>query len=373
MMNPNFIDAFRNQDVILAFIAKIQNLAQQLPPPLRPLNIMEVCGGHTHTLMRYGLGTLLEPALNFVHGPGCPVCVMPKLRIDQAIALACMPNSIVVTLADLIRVPGSQASLQQVRAQGKDVRFVYSPLQVLQIAQDNPSKKVVFIAIGFETTTPMSASLIQQAQRCKYNNLFFHLNHVLVPPSVRAILNSKHQIHALIAPSHVSVISGAKIYAPFVQEHQLPVVVAGFEPVDMLEGIYMLLKQVLEGRTQLEIQYSRVVSMQGNLRAQNLVGEVMQPRAFAWRGLGEIPFSGMGLRPRYANLDAEIVFKEHLPQTARLDHKLCLCGDILKGVLKPLDCSLFGTACTPTHPIGACMVSSEGACAAYYRYSKPMP
>ncbi len=298
---------------------------------------------------------------------------MPKLRIDQAIALACMPNSIVVTLADLIRVPGSQASLQQVRAQGKDVRFVYSPLQVLQIAQDNPSKKVIFIAIGFETTTPMSASLIQQTRKRKLNNLFFHLNHVLVPPSVRTILNSKHQIHALIAPSHVSVISGAKIYAPFVQEHQLPVVVAGFEPVDMLEGIYMLLKQVLEGRVQLEIQYSRVVSMQGNLRAQNLVEEVMQARAFAWRGLGEIPFSGMGLRPSYADLDAEIVFKEYLPQNARLDHKSCLCGDILKGVVKPLDCSLFGTVCTPTHPIGACMVSSEGACAAYYRYSKPTP
>lgn len=366
----NLIDAFRDKDTILAFIEKIQRLAKQLPGDLIPLSIMEVCGGHTHTLMRYGLSALLEPHLNFVHGPGCPVCVMPKLRIDQAIALASMPGSIVVTLADMIRVPGSHASLQQLRAQGKDVRFVYTPLQALRIAQDNPSKQVIFVAIGFETTTPMTASLIKQSRERNLKNLFFHNNHVLVPPSVQAILDAPcHQIHALIAPSHVSVITGAQIYKPLVHAYKLPIVVAGFEPVDMLEGIYDLLKQVLNQEAQLQIQYSRAVSMQGNLRAQGLIKETMQVRpSFEWRGLGQIASSGMALHPDYADLDAEVVFKDILPQSALGDHKSCLCGNILKGVAKPLDCTLFNKACTPTHPIGACMVSSEGACAAYYRY-----
>ncbi|WP_121020283.1 hydrogenase formation protein HypD [Helicobacter vulpis] len=361
-------EIFRQKEIILGFAKQINTLISQLPASRLPLSIMEVCGGHTHVLMRYGLLSLLDARLRFVHGPGCPVCVMPKLRIDHALALAGMPDTILLTLADLLRVPGSSGSLQDLRAQGKAVRFVYSPLQALEIAGANPNKQVIYFAIGFETTTPMSASLILKAREKKLNNLFIHVNHVLVPPSVRAVLRDS-SIHALIAPAHVSVITGARIYQPLVRDFKIPIVVAGFEPVDMLESILRILQQVYQQEARLEIQYTRAVDMQGNVKAQALVEETMQVRpSFEWRGLGEIAHSGMQVRPQYQDLDAEVVFAKYLPQRAHQDAHACLCGDILRGVAKPLDCALFNKTCTPTHPIGACMVSSEGACAAYYRY-----
>ncbi|WP_104727393.1 hydrogenase formation protein HypD [Helicobacter felis] len=362
----DFIHAFRNKETILALARQIQQESSKLQAPFK---IMEVCGGHTHSLMRYGLLDLLQNTpLEFVHGPGCPVCVMPKLRIDEAIALAQMPETILITLADMMRIPGSVLSLQKARALGADVRFAYSPLQALEIARTNPLKNVVFVAIGFETTTPMTASLLLQAQAEGLKNLFVHNNHVLVPPSVQAVLqNSK--IHALIAPSHVSVITGAKIYQPLLERFQMPIVVAGFEPVDVLEGVLCLVRQARQQETRLEIQYRRVVSFEGNLKAQSLIDQTMQVRqSFEWRGLGEIPFSAMQMRAEFAEFDAEVVFQEVLPKKSALEPKNCLCGQILKGQAKPLDCSLFNKTCTPSHPVGACMVSSEGACAAYHKY-----
>ncbi|WP_120951223.1 hydrogenase formation protein HypD [Helicobacter sp. L8] len=362
------IEGFRQKEAILGLAKQINALISKLPTSILPLSIMEVCGGHTHALMRYGLLHLLDSRLRFVHGPGCPVCVMPKLRIDHALALARMPDAILLALADMLRVPGSDGTLQDLRAQGRAVRFVYSPLQALEIARANPHKQVIYFAIGFETTTPMSASLILRAREEKLSNLFLHINHVLVPPSVRAVLHDSH-IRALIAPAHVSVITGARIYQPLVQEFKIPIVVAGFEPADMLEGIWRILQQVQRQEARLEIQYTRAVSMQGNLKAQALIEKTMQVRSsFEWRGLGEIAHSGLQIRPQYQDLDAEVVFAKYLPQHASQDAKACLCGEILKGVAKPLDCTLFNTVCTPTRPIGACMVSSEGACAAYYRY-----
>ncbi|BCZ19407.1 Hydrogenase expression/formation protein HypD [Helicobacter sp. NHP19-012] len=362
----DLIDSFRDKHTILALVSQIKKESIGLKTPFK---IMEVCGGHTHALMRYGLLNLLQDTpLDFVHGPGCPVCVMPKLRIDEAIALAQMPNTILITLADLMRVPGSKGSLQSLRAQGADVRFAYAPLQALEVAIQNPDKKVVFVAIGFETTTPMTASLLLQAKEKGIKNLFIHNNHVLVPPSVQAVLkNSK--IDALIAPSHVSVITGAKIYRPLLDLFKIPIVVAGFEPVDMLDGILRIVRQALKKQTLLEIQYSRAVSFEGNLKAQSLIAETMQVREnFEWRGLGEIPFSAMQMRPEFADFDVEVVFAEFLPKASALEPKNCLCGEILKGLAKPLDCTLFNKACTPSHPVGACMVSAEGACAAYYKY-----
>ncbi|BDQ28553.1 hydrogenase formation protein HypD [Helicobacter ailurogastricus] len=362
----DFIGSFRDKDTILALVSQIKKESSKLQAPFK---IMEVCGGHTHSLMRYGLLNLLQDTpLDFVHGPGCPVCVMPKLRIDEAIALAQMPDTILITLADLMRVPGSKLSLQGLRARGADVRFVYSPLQALEIATTNPHKKVVFVAIGFETTTPMTASLLLQAREKGLRNLFFHNNHVLVPPSVQAVLKNA-SINALIAPSHVSVITGAKIYQPLLDLFQIPIVVAGFEPVDMLDGILRIVRQALNKQALLEVQYSRVVSFAGNLKAQSLIAQTMQVRpSFAWRGLGEIPFSAMQVRPEFADFDAEVVFAKLLPKQSALEPKNCLCGQILKGLAKPLDCTLFNKACTPSHPVGACMVSAEGACAAYFKY-----
>ncbi|BCZ17583.1 Hydrogenase expression/formation protein HypD [Helicobacter sp. NHP19-003] len=363
---PDLIGSFRDKDIILALVGQIKKESVGLKAPFK---IMEVCGGHTHSLMRYGLLNLLQDTpLDFVHGPGCPVCVMPKLRIDEAIALAKMPDTILITLADLMRVPGSSGSLQALRAKGADVRFAYAPLQALEIAKENPDKKVVFVAIGFETTTPMTASLLLQAQEKGLKNLFVHNNHVLVPPSVQAVLENS-QIDALIAPSHVSVITGAKIYQPLLEHFNIPIVVAGFEPVDVLDGILRIVRQATREQALLEIQYRRVVSFEGNLKAQSLIAQTMQVRqSFEWRGLGMIPFSAMQMRSEFREFDAEVVFAKFLPKAGGLEPKNCLCGEILKGRAKPLDCTLFNKACTPSHPVGACMVSSEGACAAYHKY-----
>lgn len=362
-------DGFRDPDVIKGFQKLIAQEAQKLP---RTINIMEVCGGHTHTIMKYGLTQLLPKNINFIHGPGCPVCIMPKERIDHAYALAMMEDVILLTLGDMIKVPGSHGSLQDARAKGADVRYVYSPMDVLKVADENPDKKIIFFAIGFETTTPMTAALIDIVVKQDIKNIFFHINHVTVPEAMELLIEGSddtHCIDAFIGPAHVSVISGAKIYEIFPNKYHIPVVVSGFEPVDVMESIYMLVKQFNEGRSDLEVQYKRLVSYEGNLKAQALIEKYFEKvDLFKWRGIGHIPNSALKLRDEYAAYDAEVIYKAILPYEEINDHKLCICGDILRGRAKPQDCSVFGTACTPSSPLGSCMVSSEGACAAYYKY-----
>ena len=362
-------DGFRDPETIKALGREITIEAAKLK---EPLYIMEVCGGHTHTIMKYGLKQLLPDIIDFIHGPGCPVCIMPKERIDHAIALAQMKDTILLTLGDMIRVPGSKTSLAQERAKGCDIRALYSPMDAIKIAQENPDKKVVFFAIGFETTTPMTASLIKIVEAKKITNLYFHINHVLVPPAVDAIMQGgEAKINAFIGPSHVSVITGAKIYLSLPEQYNTPVAVSGFEPVDVMQGILMIVKQKNENRAEVEIQYSRAVSFEGNIKAQELIKHYMQEREhFRWRGIGDIPDSALELKPKYAYLDAEKVFADILPTELIDDHKLCICGTILRGLAKPNDCKVFGTACTPNSPLGSCMVSSEGACNAYYRFAE---
>ncbi|WP_110458101.1 hydrogenase formation protein HypD [Shewanella algidipiscicola] len=359
---------FRDPTTIHNLAREIQTLASQYPGNI---NIMEVCGGHTHTIMKYGLNQLLPANIEFVHGPGCPVCIMPKERIDHAAILASQPEVILVTLGDMIRVPGSKGSLAQFRAQGCDIRPIYDPLDTLTIAKENPEKTVIFFAIGFETSTPMTAVLIEQAEQQGVNNLLFHINHVLVPPAIDAVMaDPKATVNAFIGPSHVSVISGAKLYRPAVERYHTPVVVAGFEPVDVMESILRIVKQKLAGTAELDVQYSRAVSEDGNLHAQQKVNQYLMIRPqFRWRGLGPVANSALMLRPEYAHRDAERIFSEQLNVADIDDHKACQCGDILRGIAKPKDCKVFGRGCTPESPLGSCMVSSEGACNAYYRYN----
>ena len=370
----NLYDDFRDGDTLKAF-AKI--IAQDAAKLDRDINIMEVCGGHTHSIMKFGLPQLLPKNINFIHGPGCPVCIMPKERIDHAYILAMQEDVILVTLGDMIKVPGSHGSLQQARSKGADVRFVYSPMETLKIAQENPDKKVIFFAIGFETTTPMTAVLVDQVLKNNITNILFHINHVTVPEVMRELIDSRdehvdsynNQIDAFLGPSHVSVIAGAKIYEEFPTKYNRPVVVSGFEPVDVMEGISMIVKQFVENRCELEIQYKRVVSYEGNLNSQALINKYFDKVSlFRWRGLGNVPDSGLKLKDEYKHLDAEVVYKDILPLDEIEDHKLCICGDILRGIAKPPECTIFGTACKPNSPVGSCMVSSEGACAAYYKY-----
>ena len=367
----NLYDNFRDGDTIKAYAKIIKEDAKKLK---NPINIMEVCGGHTHTIMKYGIPQLLPQNIKFIHGPGCPVCIMPKERIDHAYVLSMQENVILVTLGDMIKVPGSNGSLQDARAKGADVRFVYSPMDCIKIANDNPDKTVIFFAIGFETTTPMTAVLLDTVIKKGISNILFHINHVTVPEAMRALIdsgddNAKNNIDAFLGPSHVSVISGSKIYEEFPRDYNIPVVVAGFEPVDVMQSISMLVKQFIQNRCELEVEYKRLVNYDGNIKAQDLVQMYFQKAsAFKWRGLGNIANSGLKLRNEYKEYDAESIFKNVLPLEEIQDHKLCICGDILRGMATPLECTIFGTACKPTSPIGSCMVSSEGACAAYYKY-----
>ncbi|WP_059123363.1 hydrogenase formation protein HypD [Vibrio sp. MEBiC08052] len=359
---------FREPAVIRGLAEQIRHKARDLP---EPLYMMEVCGGHTHTIMKYGIQQLLPENLHFVHGPGCPVCIMPKERIDHAIILAQTEGVILVTLGDMIRVPGSRLSLAECRANGGSVMPIYDPMDVLEIARQNPGQKVVYFAIGFETTTPMTAVLVQHARRLQLTNLCFHINHVLVPPAMDAVMaDSMTRVNAFLGPSHVSVITGAKIYQPIVRHYQIPVVVSGFEPVDVLESVHMLVELALDGQPALQTQYTRAVSFEGNVVAQACIADIFEVRAaFNWRGLGNIPNSALKLRAQYADMDAEVLFESLLPQEPVPDHKACRCGDILRGLASPPDCKVFGKACQPSRPMGSCMVSSEGACNAYYRYA----
>ncbi len=362
----NLYDDFRDGKTIKA-IAKI--IEQDVKKLNRDINIMEVCGGHTHTIMKYGLPQILPEQINFIHGPGCPVCIMPKNRIDHAYLLAMQPDTILVTLGDMIKVPGSYGSLQKARSKGADVRFVYSPIDTLKIAKDNPEKRVIFFAIGFETTTPMTAVLLEQTIKQNIDNIYFHINHVTVPEVMEELLRDDEcQVNAFLGPAHVSVITGSKIYEIFPKKYFRPVVVSGFEPVDVMNSISMIVKQFLEGRFEVEVQYTRAVTREGNIKAQELIEKYFEKAPFNWRGLGEIKDSGWRLKREFDRYNAEVTFKDILPNRKIDDHKLCICGDILKGKAKPYDCTIFGKACKPNSPVGSCMVSSEGACSAYYKY-----
>ncbi len=370
----NLYNDFRHGDTIKAYAKIINQDAKKLK---NPINIMEVCGGHTHTIMKYGLPQLMPDNINFIHGPGCPVCIMPKERIDHAYILSMLQDVILVTLGDMIKVPGSNGSLQDVRAKGADVRFVYSPIDCIKIAKENSDKKIIFFAIGFETTTPMTAVLIDTIIKQNIQNILLHINHVTVPEVMRELIDSRdihidsynNQIDAFLGPSHVSVISGSKIYEEFPLKYNKPVVVAGFEPVDVMQAISMIVKQFIQNRCELEIEYKRLVTYDGNIKAQQLINQYFDKTdLFKWRGLGNIAKSGLKLKDKFSKYDAQVVYKDILPIQEIEDHKLCICGDILRGIANPSDCTIFGNACKPTKPVGSCMVSSEGACAAYYKY-----
>ena len=359
-------DGFRDAKTIKAFK---QIIDEDLKDYDGTINIMEVCGGHTHTIMKYGIPQLINKKINFIHGPGCPVCVMPKDRIDSAYELSLQKDVILVTLGDMIKVPGSKGSLQKARSEGADVRFVYSPMDCLKIADENKDKIVVFFAIGFETTTPMTCALMEQVIKQDIKNILFHINHITVPEVMQVLVQDENcKIDAFLGPSHVSVISGSKIYEEFPLSYNKPVVVSGFEPVDVMQSISMIVKQFKEKRSDLEVEYKRLVSYEGNLKAQELINRYFKKVPFKFRGIGEVENSGYELKDEFDKYNAKIVYKDILPTQEVKENKACKCPEILKGVAKPTDCKIFGTVCTPTNPIGSCMVSSEGACSAYYKY-----
>lgn len=359
-------EGFRDAKVIKAYKQIIDEDLQNYP---KTINIMEVCGGHTHTIMKYGLPQILNNKINFIHGPGCPVCVMPKERIDSAYILSLQKDIILVTLGDMIKVPGSRGSLQKARSEGADVRFVYSPLDCLKIASENKDKTVVFFAIGFETTTPMTCALLEQVIKNDIKNILFHINHITVPEVMKVLVEDEDcKIDAFLGPSHVSVISGSKIYEDFALKYKKPVVVSGFEPVDVMQSISMIVKQFIENRSALEVQYKRLVSYEGNIKAQELINKYFKKVPFKFRGVGLVENSGYELKKDFDKYNAKIVYDDILPKNEVKENKACKCPDILKGVAKPSDCKIFGNICTPSSPIGSCMVSSEGACSAYYKY-----
>ena len=359
-------DGFRDAKTIKAFK---QIIDEDLKDYDGTINIMEVCGGHTHTIMKYGIPQLINKKINFIHGPGCPVCVMPKDRIDSAYILSLQKDIILVTLGDMIKVPGSKGSLQKARSEGADVRFVYSPMDCLKIADENKDKIVVFFAIGFETTTPMTCALMEQVIKQDIKNILFSINHITVPEVMQVLVQDENcKIDAFLGPSHVSVISGSKIYEEFPLSYNKPVVVSGFEPVDVMQSISMIVKQFKEKRSDLEVEYKRLVSYEGNLKAQELINRYFKKVPFKFRGIGEVENSGYELKDEFDKYNAKIVYKDILPTHEVKENKACKCPEILKGVAKPTDCKIFGTVCTPTNPIGSCMVSSEGACSAYYKY-----
>ncbi|HAA31326.1 MAG TPA: hydrogenase formation protein HypD [Cyanobacteria bacterium UBA8553] len=366
-----YVDEFRDPQKAQALLHEIQKLSQQLKNSKdQPIKLMEVCGGHTHSIFKYGIEEILPDTIELIHGPGCPVCVMPRGRLDDAIAIAENPHVIFATFGDTMRVPGSKISLLQAKAQGADIRMVYSPLDSLQLARDNPNKEVVFFGLGFETTAPSTALTILQAEAEKLTNFSLFSNHVLVIPALEALLdNPDLQLDGFIGPGHVSMVIGVEPYKFIAEQYRKPMIVSGFEPLDILQSIWMILKQMLEGRCEVENQYNRLVQQEGNTVALEAVNQVFEVRKdFEWRGLGEIPNSGLKIRPEYSQFDAEVKFT--LPNLKVADAAACQCGEILKGVLKPWQCKVFGTACTPETPIGTCMVSSEGACAAYYKYGR---
>ena len=360
-----YVDEYRDPELARRIVRQIEAQSDG-----RRVKLMEVCGGHTHTIYRHGLNQLLPESVELVHGPGCPVCVIPMGRVDDAIAIAGRDGVILATFGDMMRVPGSRGSLLDAKAQGADVRVVYSPLDALQIAAKNPGRQVVFFAIGFETTTPSTAITLLRAREAGLRNFSVFCNHVTILPAIKAILDSPDmRLAGFVGPGHVSTIIGTRPYRWIPERYGKPVVIAGFEPMDVLQAVLMLLAQLREGRCEVENQYARVVRADGNLRALQVIRETMQLRPqFEWRGLGFISQSALRLRPEFAAWDAEARYA--VPGVRIADPKACQCGEVLKGVLKPWQCRVFGTACTPETPIGTCMVSSEGACAAYFNYGR---
>jgi hydrogenase expression/formation protein HypD len=343
----------------------------------REYHLMEFCGGHTHAIFRYGVEDFLPSNVRLVHGPGCPVCVLPVPRLDAVIELARQPNVTLVSYGDMLRVPASRRrSLLKVRAQGADVRMAYSALEALEIAAAHPQRQVVFFAIGFETTTPATAYTILEAQRRRLPNFTVYCNHVLTPAAIQSILDSPEvrewgqvRVDGFIGPSHVSAVIGSRPYEYFAEEYQRPVVIAGFEPLDVMQAIRMLVQQLNAGRSCVENEFTRGVTREGNCKAQRMVAEVFELRpSFEWRGLGELPYSGLRIKSAYADFDAERRFAIDVRPVA--ENAACQCPAIIRGLKKPTDCAIFGTVCTPRNPIGSCMVSAEGACAAYYKYRR---
>ncbi len=369
------VDEFRDKELGRRLIARI---IAQLPAARRrlgrasdqPLKIMEVCGGHTHVIFKYGIEALLPPELELVHGPGCPVCVLPMGRVDHAIAIASLPKVIFCTFGDAMRVPGSTVSLLQAKARGADVRTVYSPVDALAVARANPDREVVLFGLGFETTAPSTALVVLDAVAAGIGNFSVFSNHITIPETLEALLATPGaSIDGFVGPGHVTMVIGEAPYRPIVERHNKPLVIAGFEPLDVLQAVSMVLEQLAAGEARVENQYARVVRSEGNAQARAAMAAVFEPRpTFEWRGLGEIAGSGLRLRDELAAFDAERRFPI---ETVRVpDPKACQCGEVLKGGLQPWECKVFGTACTPETPIGSCMVSSEGACAAFYNYGR---
>jgi hydrogenase expression/formation protein HypD len=350
--------------------AKVKSLLAEISSTVtKPWTLMEICGGQTHAFLQHGLDDMLPRQIELVHGPGCPVCVTPLEQIDRALAIASRPEVIFTSYGDMLRVPGSSRDLFSVRAQGGDVRVVYSPLEAVQLAEANPNKQVVFFAIGFETTAPANAMAVLQAKQKDVQNYSVLVSHVCVPPAMHAILGSKsNRVQAFLAAGHVCAVMGFWEYPPIAERYHVPIVVTGFEPVDLLRGVLAAVRQLESGKAEVENAYERVVTLNGNESAQKVLNTVFQPVDRKWRGIGTIPQSGLGLRPEFAAFDAESRFA--VGEILTQESPLCIAGEILQGLKKPPECSAFGKACTPQSPLGAPMVSAEGTCAAYYRYHR---
>jgi hydrogenase expression/formation protein HypD len=358
-----FIDEYRDAKAVQRYAQALKRITQ------KSWTIMEVCGGQTHSIVKFGIDELLPESVTLVHGPGCPVCVTPVELIEKAIEVASIPNVIFCSFGDMLRVPGISRDLLTVKAAGGDVRIVYSPLDALKLAIDNPQREVVFFAVGFETTAPANAMAVFQAEQQGVRNFSLLVSHVLVPPAMEAILSSpENRVQGFLAAGHVCAIMGYTEYEPIARKYRVPIVVTGFEPLDIMQGIYMCIRQLENGRAEVENQYSRSVKREGNLAAQKLIRDVFCVVPRKWRGVGEIPQSGLGLREKYARFDAETRFgiADHTAD----EPAECMSGLILQGIKKPHECPAFGLRCTPEHPLGATMVSSEGACAAYYQYRR---
>jgi len=358
-----YLDEYRNPKIVKKMLEQIHSITK------KKWNIMEICGGQTHSIMKNGIDQLLPDKIELVHGPGCPVCVTPLEQIDKALEIASRPDVIFTSFGDMLRVPGSSKDLFMVKSEGGDVRIVYSPLDAVKLARENPDKKVVFFAVGFETTAPNNAMAVWQAHREGLKNFSILVSHVLVPPAMEALLSSEqNRVQAYLAAGHVCTVMGWQEYIPIAEKYKVPIVVTGFEPMDIVEGILLTVRQLEKGEYKVENQYSRVVQREGNIPARDLISKVFKISNRKWRGIGEIPMSGFTLHDEYKDYDAENIFQ--LGDIQVEEPPECISGIILQGIKKPNECPAFGTLCTPQTPLGATMVSTEGACSAYYQYNR---